>query len=150
MANRDSTKEVHVRLPSDHASESVTPLPVATGLGGDQVRRGLSFTIEDLQMAADDFGGFCLACGEIAYGVEPFRCNETRSGPLQADSRQATCLQQAQPGGKGPGSGRSRITPAGVTSLQRGVECDDCGAHDVYSALELLLSGRVKPTTLGR
>lgn len=29
------------------------------------------FTMDRIEQAMDDMGGFCLACGEEAYGVEP-------------------------------------------------------------------------------
>ena len=30
-----------------------------------------TFTVEQIQEADADYGGFCIACGEEAYGVEP-------------------------------------------------------------------------------
>ena len=32
------------------------------------------FTMEQIEAMDDDQGGFCLACGEEAYGVEPDSC----------------------------------------------------------------------------
>lgn len=35
------------------------------------------FTIEQLMDASSDYGGFCTACGEQAYNVEPDACKYT-------------------------------------------------------------------------
>ena len=37
----------------------------------------LKFTLEELESASESDGGFCLACGEEAFGIEPDACNYT-------------------------------------------------------------------------
>lgn len=56
----------------------------------------ISFDALQAAIEADEYVGFCLACGGEAYGVEP-------------DARK--------------------------------YECDECGAHKVYGAEEILLMG---------
>jgi len=53
-------------------------------------------TIEQLTAIAEDYGGFCKACGAEAYGVEP----DARDYP-----------------------------------------CEECGAHKVFGAEELIMQG---------
>jgi hypothetical protein len=39
-----------------------------------------TFTLEQIQEADEEYGGFCIACGEQAFSVEPdARCYECES-----------------------------------------------------------------------
>ena len=44
------------------------------------MKKNMFFSIDEIESALEDNGGFCLACGAEAFGVEPdarkYRCEE--------------------------------------------------------------------------